>query len=127
MIGERSYCLERIYKCLNRRYFNNRLPKDVPVFIANLGKEDGYRRLGKIVYDMEMQRVSDKRKYQLKTVPFTIVVAHNLYLNELKFTMFHEMNHVYLSITGHSGVRHGPLFQKGMLRLAKAGAFKGIW
>ncbi len=41
----------------------------------------------------------------------------------VKTTLLHEMVHISLS----SRVEHGPRFQREMLRLAKAGAFKGLW
>lgn len=37
--------------------------------------------------------------------------------------LLHEMAHLNLGW----GVNHGRKFQKEMLRLAKAGAFKGVW
>ena len=38
-------------------------------------------------------------------------------------TLIHEMVHLSLP----PKVFHGPRFEKEMLRLAKAGAFKGVW
>lgn len=41
----------------------------------------------------------------------------------IKGTLLHEMAHIKLPVK----VNHGPRFEKEMLRLAKAGAFRGVW
>lgn len=43
-----------------------------------------------------------------------------------KLVLLHEMNHVDLGLAGHD-IDHGPVFDAGMLRLAKLGALSGIW
>lgn len=40
-----------------------------------------------------------------------------------KFTLLHEMCHLKHGVTAG----HGPKFEAEMLRLARAGAFEGLW
>lgn len=40
-----------------------------------------------------------------------------------KMTLFHEMVHIKLRFS----INHGPEFQREMLRLVKAGAFRDLW
>ena len=44
---------------------------------------------------------------------------------DIRQTLLHEMAHA--AVNRRQGYGHGVRFQKEMLRLAKAGAFKGIW
>jgi hypothetical protein len=43
--------------------------------------------------------------------------------NIAKMTLLHELVHASLPPT----VQHGPRFESEMLRLARAGAFRGLW
>jgi hypothetical protein len=127
----RCWFLSRIFNRLNTRYFENRLVKGTPIFLTNLNpkmkvKCNWKKRYGKVEYDCVIQRLG-KRNYKEYRVPYMIVLDNHLDTMQLKLTMFHEMNHLYLSTIGHHRVKHGPLFQKGMIRLAKLGAFKKVW
>lgn len=42
---------------------------------------------------------------------------------QARMTLLHEMAHAALPIR----IKHGPRFQKEMLRIAKLGAFEGLW
>lgn len=56
------------------------------------------------------------------------------YPSIVKSTLLHEMCHIKLAMNGKDKTwqeinanDHGPEFEKEMLRLAKKGAFKGLW
>ena len=122
--GRRNASLEKIYARLNRKYFYNCLPKNIPIIICNLGHSKRGRRYGKIMYDIRMRREPSKK---WTCYAAGILLTNDLEIMQLKLTMFHEMNHLYLTYRRHPRVNHGPIFQKGMMRLAKMGAFKGVW
>jgi predicted SprT family Zn-dependent metalloprotease len=98
--------LERTYRLFNRKYFGNRLPKHTDLLlrwgkIAGMGYQQG----DEIVINRK-----DRRRDSV-----------------WKMTLLHEMVHLALpNAKAHNGF-HGQDFQKEMLRLAKAGAFKDLW
>jgi len=98
--------LEKTYRQYNRKYFRNRLPKvaDVDLRWADI-PEMGYELGGEIVLN---------RRYRHRAAVW-------------KLTLLHEMVHLGLPHVKHPKRFHGKEFQKEMLRLAKAGAFKGLW
>lgn len=99
--------LKRLYDSFNKKYFSNRLPKDMPVVFQRLGRD----RMGRtIIY---------RGRHPL-CVEITIGFKGNLSLTAM--TLLHEMLHVR-----HPKMEHGPKFHREMLRLAKAGAFKPYW
>lgn len=95
--------LEKTYRLYNRKYFGNRLPKtpDVDLRWADI-PEMGYEQGGEIVLN---------KRYRHRASVW-------------KFTLLHEMVHLSQPKVKHD---HGKEFQKEMLRLARAGAFKGLW
>ncbi len=113
--GVRCYNLEAIYRGYNQKYFKGKLPS---------------------VICMWNGRETDKRKALATTLPLTgkeakkqnalyLLVFHPSLLLDGSFislAVLHEMAHLSVG-TG----RHGPKFEKEMLRIAKAGAFKKIW
>jgi hypothetical protein len=108
--GESDESYNWFYKRMNKTFFSGKLPKDVVVFSCHLrpGKFGGLLRRGSI-NDIEHQAV--------------ILISDTIGETQALLTVLHEMNHLYLPPT----VNHGPAFQKGMLRLAKLGAFNGLW
>ena len=87
----------------NRKYFGGKLPA-AKVKFSKLA--DGL--LGEMYHgENEIYVTKDLRKWP----------------RSARFTLFHEMAHLKLG----AAVNHGPSFEREMLRLAKAGAFKGIW
>ena len=98
-----SQRLKRTYRSYNRRYFNNRLPNPPEVKIA---WGDIEPLLG---YQLSDEIVLSKKTHRQDSV--------------WKMTLLHEM--VHLSLPDEP--EHGKVFQKGMLRLAKLGAFKNLW
>jgi len=95
--------LEKTYRLYNRKYFGNKLPKvpDVDLRWADI-PEMGYELGGEIVLN---------KRYRTRDAVWKLVLLH-------------EMNHLYTPVEKDD---HGPKFQRGMLRLAKAGAFKDLW
>lgn len=89
--------LQRKYRHFNRKFFNSRLPKNTKLCWENM-YEMGYQQGDKIAINRQDRKRS--RVWQ--------------------FTLLHEMCHIL-----HPN--HGPGFQREMLRLAKAGAFKNLW
>lgn len=100
--------LRRYYRMANRLYFRNTLPKDMPMRFYKLRKAVGrtlVTRNGKKAVEI---RISEKLR-TLQAITIMVVM--------------HEMQHV--EKPSHEG--HGWRFDKRMLRLAKAGAFDGLW
>ena len=96
--------LERSYRYYNRRYFGNLLPNppEVRVHWARLQSELGYQLEDEIVLN---------RRYR--------------HCNALwRMTLLHEMVHLKLPPRAPD---HGRRFQREMLRLARAGAFRYLW
>jgi hypothetical protein len=95
--------LQRTYQQYNRKYFGNKLPKvsEVDLHWGSI-REMGYEWGGEIVIN---------RRYRYRDAVW-------------KLTLLHEMVHLSLPAVQDE---HGKEFQKGMLRLAKAGAFEGLW
>lgn len=95
--------LRRWYNLYNRKYFGNRLPKDIKIGFKNFrAKLIGECTSGESIYINTRVRWS-------KTI--------------CKATLLHEM--VHLELPDHMG--HGVTFQKRMLQLARAGAMKKLW
>jgi predicted metal-dependent hydrolase len=97
--------LQRGFKAINRQYFGRRLKATV-----------------------RFKKFSGKDRSSLG---YALWELNEIYINQeirnwwgvVEMTLIHEMAHLALPKT----VVHGPKFEKEMLRLAKAGAFKGIW
>lgn len=98
--------LMRRYHEFNRKYFHNKLPKDM---VVEFGESKNW--LGVTRYR--------------KTRPLFIQInkRFRFSLTCSMMTLLHEMVHVELPY----GVNHGPIFHKRMLQLAKTGAFKAWW
>lgn len=100
----RQTVLEKTYRKFRRKYFGARLPKVSEVDLrweANI-PEVGYEHGGEIVLNV---------RYRHRASVW-------------KLTLLHEMVHLSLPNVKED---HGKEFQKEMLRLARAGAFKGLW
>lgn len=98
--------VEVAFKKFNRKFFKNQLPADTDLRISKVCNYLlGYQQGDKIVLS---------RKYRRDSI--------------WKMTLLHEMVHLKLDGTPeHERNHHGPAFEKEMRRLARAGAFKGIW
>jgi len=98
--------LKHYYCTANRLYFRNRLPNDLPVRFAKL------RGLG-------------RTKVQSDKVPLWIEIGEDLRRIPCitVMTVLHEMVHV----ENPAWKGHGWKFERRMLKLAKDGAFAGLW
>jgi hypothetical protein len=95
----------QMYHDFNKKYFGNRLPKDMVVHFKRMRNNHGVTMMFEnrplyILLDFKMR---------------------GLY-RQTALTLLHEMVHVEIPKT-----QHGPKFHKRMLQLAKAGAFKRWW
>jgi hypothetical protein len=96
------------YKVFNKKFFNNRLPKDMPCrFVKMKGA------LGQTHLDPQTWR------------PAYIAIASKLSGSHRVVwgTLIHEMVHV----ANPTKRGHGPWFEKTMIDLAKRHAFRGLW
>lgn len=100
--------LSRLYAKFNKLYFANKLPEcvvrwgDIDWYGSLLDKEDA----APLEYCIEIARWSQK------------------WPEVATMTLLHEMAHMKLRKRTYG---HGILFQKEMQRLAKLGAFNGLW
>ena len=100
-----NWDLERMYREYNKKYFRNRLPKDMVVEFARLPDCHGVTHCHK-----------NRPLFIQIDWPLRGTLSHSA------MTLLHEMVHVE-----HPKWLHGPKFHRRMLQLAKAGAFKNWW
>lgn len=93
----------RWFRSYNARYFGGRLPPDTDVFYAPI----------------ELHAECAAHDNGEKSITIDTRVADTWYA---RGDLLHEMNHLD---TGD--FTHGRVFQNGMKRLARAGAFRNIW
>ena len=99
----RPTVLEKTYQRFNRKYFGSNLPDLSLVDLRwDTIKDMGYEYGGEIVLNVRYKH------------------RESIW----KLTLLHEMVHLSLPKTRSD---HGKEFQRGMLRLAKLGAFSRIW
>lgn len=94
--------LQRWYRRYNKEYFGGKLPPARVRFAKIAWMGEAYLGSGEIYINVLL------KKWER---------------GGARFTLLHEMAHLSLP----ASVDHGPRFQKEMLRLAKAGAFNGVW
>ncbi len=92
------YNLEDIFESLNKKYFENKLPKPVLGWSLN----NSYRRLG--FYSSEKNLLVISRIFD----------SHKTPMNVVEYLMFHEMLHIYFPVETVNGRRrvHTPAFRK---------------
>jgi len=56
-----------------------------------------------------------------------ILIAKGKGMNQTRFTLLHEMAHIAVEIRYKRPMGHGPVWQREMQRLARAGAFANWW
>jgi len=103
--GEIAIPLILAYIEYNRKWFKNKLPKNVPIFWGTK-KELGKRYMGTCFYTVPAIVILD----ELKSLP---CVAET--------SLLHEMVHLEFPGSGH-----GKKFKMRMRELAKQGAFDGL-
>ncbi len=123
MIGNKTLC--RYYKAYNEVYFKNELPACETVFrdLQKMSKgaighytpvEYEIFRGGKWTPHRKTHRIEIDPKAK--------------YMNVLwQSTLLHEMAHLSVGLKHKRVKSHGTIWQKEMLRLATAGAFKNLW
>ena len=111
--------LKRLYNELNHDYFDDKLPKDIPVIWSD---DVEYNILGKTMW-----RVANEAKgYE----PYEIRVSNRLKKLYLQRTVgmlvLHEMNHIQCGVE-ISCEEYGGEFDKKMFELAARGAMQTFW
>jgi hypothetical protein len=99
--------LQYLYCEFNRKYFSNKLPKDMAVHFEKLPGD----RLG----------VTRYHYHRPLYIEISISLQRSFSLTAM--TLLHEMVHVSLPFT----INHGPVFHKRMKKLARQGAFNRWW
>lgn len=108
--------LQKAYASFNRQYFKKVLPADMDIAWESDRPRDRY-----LAYVSSWVLHAEGKKIEL---PFIRINKRLKFSSTLwKFSLLHEMNHLYVG----RNRGHGPEFQKGMMRLAKIGALKGLW
>jgi SprT-like family len=111
MLSDRT--LKRLYRQINRQYFFGKLPSRTIVHYTRMPGE-----LGRMEYcGLARPEISINKRMHITP-------------SQAVMTLCHEMAHLYVICKhGKRGLRveHGPIFQREMLRLAKAGAFASHW
>jgi len=106
--------MENHYARFNKLYWDNRLPKDVPVgWCENLREGDAIA-CTVAAYD----EITEHTAFLIYLDP-----TFREYNKLSKFNLLHEMCHVAL----HPYHQHGKKFDEEMLRIAQRGAFSHLW
>lgn len=118
----KSSKLERCFDRFNKKYFGNKLPKAYVYLDKRIWKRDCV--LGDYT---EFDTFNPKNKktgqwYRIRIANEVKKVSPRM----ARFVLLHEMVHHKLN-RKKEYTHHGPLFQKEMLRLARAGAFNSLW
>jgi predicted SprT family Zn-dependent metalloprotease len=107
--------LTRLYTRYNKKYFDGKLPQEIPIKLIDMSKtENGGLHTGIDYHGLRLD---------------------NIYLDStfkgydalLKFFLLHEMAHAKLFPQPDGADPHGQQFDDEMMRLAFRGAFKGLW
>jgi len=125
------YSLKHYYDVINSRYYRNTLPTDCRVFWSSELPENVMGDYSPERHILAQRvRGTDKGTYRkMYERKHTIRINTNLYdvgKRTVLLTLFHEIVHLKLKLR-KSRHDHGPDFQKEMKRLAKVGAFSGLW
>ena len=97
--------VQAMYHAFNKRWFGNRLPKDM---VVRFEKIPGYMGVSEFYHGRPVWiNLSKSIKYCRRSVAMTLL---------------HEMVHVECP-----KMYHGTRFHKRMLKLARQGAFKNWW
>lgn len=108
--------LKRLYDDYNRRYFDNKLPKQARIVPSR--RMPKRSALGTTEYNPKYgeQAFCVKINYKLEKM-----------LDIAKLTLLHEMCHIKLLNYEKNSFIHGKQFNQEMRRLANIGAFDGLW
>lgn len=109
--------LQQCFDKFNEKYFDGRL-HDIELLWLKQPRVDGGR--------VSAYCCPQGNLYRADKIVLSTFLRRKPWL--WKLVLLHEMNHLdcYLrDIEGYE--KHGPQFDAGMLRLAKAGALNGLW
>jgi hypothetical protein len=121
--------LRYTYRWLNKDYFENKLPKRLPVKWAKLPGTvvarakfvsrtiTNYKNRKKIVIEKEWKPILIEVDRSLR---------HDYLASYVGMCLLHEMNHVMCGVDEDCKTWDGK-FDKGMFRLTKQGAFQPFW
>lgn len=110
--------VDSAYARYNRLYFGGRLPRDLSVLVVRIGRGE---------WRLPRHRLAELR-FRLGRPAAILLNSYPLELEgtRTRLALLHEMVHLDLwQRFRYEG--HGPKFQRGMLRLARAGAFRHLW
>jgi SprT-like family len=99
--------LQRMYHHFNKKWFGNRLPKDMVVAFEKM-------------YPLGCTHC---RRGRPLWIDINFKMRHSR--SNSAMTLLHEMVHVEMPRIGGGG--HGPKFHKRMMKLARQGAFRKWW
>lgn len=121
----RSVNLYRVYRRLNRRYFNDRLPRRLSLVLIQ-GRARPSGELGCYVGEGGYCWHRHRGRRVRVDGPLIMLRVDGRSYADVMMTLLHEMCHVAVGAKQdlHD---HGPRFQREMRRLARLGAFEGIW
>lgn len=103
--------LKCLYNLYNKRFFKDKLPHDTIVFFATkIGRVKSLKRSACAITLMTTPRIIVIQKSKSKSMRYAMS------------DLLHEMVHV-----SKPRAEHGKVFQDEMKRLAKEGAFEGVW
>ena len=83
-----------------------------------------------ILYFVEMKNSADCETHKTEIdgqtwIEIRINKGLQYFPNEARVAVLHEMNHAWGDLTDHR-INHGPRFDKGIARLWRMGAYKGL-
>lgn len=110
--------LKDLYDEYNKRYFLGALPENC---VIEWKPEKKMREGKKTVWGL-----ADVKK-GVPIIYLNDIMLKKEWESQMKFTLLHEMNHFWDWRANHTKKSKFDLFDKGMLRLAKLGAFHGLW
>lgn len=99
------------YATFNKKYFSNKLPKDMPVFFSS-----------QLIRKKKLGRTAvHAHTFRPQWIEITTNIRFSGHL--IRMTLLHEMCHV----ENPRPTGHGKWHDDRMMKLAKAGAFNGYW
>lgn len=99
-----------LYKQYNKKYFDGRLPAEVPIKFVDMSATD----------HCGLTTMFSEPGLSLSVIYLDSTFRDHDILN--KFSLLHEMVHIKVPLA-----EHGQEFDDEMIRLAFRGAFRGIW
>ena len=116
-----SSYLKKLYNLYNKRFFEGKLPEGVKLYYAP--------KLDKVNTADGKHRSTCAVTYFFADVPPIVVIRRTRTSNmrHIASDLLHELAHVAKPNADCEDKNPNSVFQKEMKRLAKAGAFHGVW